>query len=75
MTPKHNHHRTLAALCGIKEEVLGDRINDLIRLRYPLSEELSILRRRDEDPEAFRTYYAYAEECKARARAEWEVTP
>ena len=68
-------HRTLAALCGFLPSACGDRVNELVRLRYSLSEELAILRRRDEDPDGFRAYYEYAEECKARARAEWEVTP
>lgn len=68
-------HRTLAALCGFSEAARGDRVNALVRRRYSLSEELAILRRRDEDPEGFRAYYEYAEECKALARAEWEVAP
>ena len=40
-----------------------------MRERYPLSRELSILRRRDTAPEEFAAYNAYAEECKRRARA------
>ena len=68
-------HRTLAALCGFGQAALGDRVNELMRRRYSLSEELRILRRRDDDPEGFRSYYEYAEECKALARAEWEVAP
>ena len=46
----------------------GQRVNALIRERYTLSEELSLLRRRDEMPDAFASYTAYAEECKARAK-------
>lgn len=55
---------------GIGEAVYGERVNALLRERYTLSEELSILRRRDTVPDEFAAYDAYAEECKARARAE-----
>lgn len=46
----------------------GERVNDLIRQRYSLSEELSILRQRDSKPAEFSEYYAYAEACKAKAK-------
>lgn len=39
-------------------------IERLIRKRYTISDELAILRQRDEKPEEFATYHAYAEECK-----------
>lgn len=39
-------------------------IEKLIRLRYSMSDELAILRQRDEKPEEFAAYNAYAEECK-----------
>jgi hypothetical protein len=39
-------------------------IEKLIRLRYSMSDELAILRQRDEKPEEFAAYHAYAEECK-----------
>ena len=39
-------------------------IEKLIRLRYSVSDEISILRQRDEKPEEFAAYHAYAEECK-----------
>lgn len=48
----------------------NDRVNDLIRERYSLSEELAILRQRDTKPEEFATYNAFAEECKAKVREE-----
>lgn len=75
MTKTKKHHRALATLCDFSEAALGDRVNELVRRRYSLSEELSILRRRDEAPDAFRTYYEYVEQCKLEARAAWEVTP
>lgn len=39
-------------------------IEKLIRLRYSMSDELAILRQRDEKPEEFAAYHAYAEQCK-----------
>lgn len=40
-----------------------------IRAAYSLEEELSVLRRRDSDPERFCAYNAYCEECKRAAKA------
>ena len=50
---------------GAFERVRGDKIEKLIRERYSLSAELAILRQRDEKPDEFKAYNAYAEECKA----------
>ena len=36
-----------------------------IREKYSLSQELAILRQRDEKPEEYAAYFAYCEECKA----------
>lgn len=44
-------------------------IEKRIRLRYSVSDELAILRQRDEKPLEFAAYHVYAEECK-RAVAE-----
>lgn len=48
----------------------SERVNALIRERYSDSEELSILRQRDEKPSQFAEYFAFCEECKCRAKAE-----
>ena len=48
----------------------SERVNALIRERYSDSEELSILRQRDEKPSQFAEYFAFCEECKKRAKAE-----
>ena len=48
----------------------SERVNALIRERYSDSEELSILRQRDEKPTEFAEYYEYCEDCKSRAKAE-----
>ena len=48
----------------------SERVNALIRERYSESAELSILRQRDEKPSKFAEYFAFCEDCKARAKAE-----
>lgn len=48
----------------------SERVNALIRERYSDSEELSILRQRNEKPSQFAEYFAFCEGCKSRAKAE-----
>lgn len=43
-------------------------VESLIRKRYSISAELSILRQRDTKPDEYAAYNAYAEQCKADAR-------
>lgn len=62
--------RRLAELNGKKEEIYGQMVNELIRKKYSLSEELSILRKKDEKPEEWAEYNAYCEECKKQAKLE-----
>ena len=45
-----------------------EAVNAKIRERYDLSNELAILRQRDEKPDEYQAYYAYCEECKAWAK-------
>lgn len=45
-------------------------VERLIRERYSVADELGILRQRDTKPEEFAAYNAFAEACKAQARAE-----
>lgn len=45
-------------------------VERLIRERYTVADELGILRQRDTKPEEFAEYNAFAEQCKAEARAE-----
>lgn len=54
------------------EEDYGNQVNDLIRRRYSLSEELGILRQKDEKPDEYRAYFAFCEECKSKAKVELE---
>ena len=57
------------------EETLsyGELVNLFIRERYSLSEELAIIRQKDEKPEEYQVYYNYCEECKLRAKQILEV--
>lgn len=55
-----------------------EAVNDEIRKRYTVSQELAILRQRDEKPDEYAEYYAYCEACKAKFKAlkenlEWEI--
>ncbi len=56
-----------------KQEKYESRVSALIRAKYTLNQELSILRQRDTKPAEFAEYNAYAEECKAKAKAELEA--
>lgn len=59
---------------GRTEELYAARVSAMIRERYSVDAELAILRQRDDKPEEFAAYNAYAEDCKARARAELELS-
>lgn len=63
-----NQHYLLMQKCGAADAYYGDLVNRLVRERYSLSEELSLLRRRDEAPEAFAAYSSFVESCKRTAR-------
>lgn len=55
---------------------LGDKTNDeyelyvnsLIRQKYSLSNELAIIRQKDEKPLEWQEYFNYVEECKKQAK-------
>ena len=46
----------------------GEKVNDLIRSKYSLSEELAILRQRDTKPAEFAEYNSFVENCKIKAK-------
>ena len=60
----------LAKLNGTAARLYPKLVSELIRRKYDTEDELAILRQKDEKPDEFAAYYAYAEECKAEARAE-----
>lgn len=45
-------------------------VNNKIRERYTLSQELAILRQRDSKPIEYQEYFDYCEACKAEAKTE-----
>ena len=47
-----------------------DLVESLIRQKYTISNELAILRQKEDKPEEFQEYYSYAEQCKATAKTE-----
>ncbi len=60
----------LACKNGMQDACYGDCVNRKMRRRYSISQELAILRQRDEKPQEFAEYNAYAQACKAEAKAE-----
>ena len=61
----------LAKVNGLEEEIAAQEIDHLIRKKYTLSHELSILRQKEVKPEEFAEYNTYAEECKAIIKAQF----
>lgn len=47
-----------------------ERVEQLIRERYSLNQELAIQRQRDTKVDEFNEYFAYCEECKQKAKIE-----
>lgn len=44
------------------------RVEELMRARYSLSDELALMRQRDTKPAEFAAYFDYAEQCKQQAK-------
>lgn len=49
-------------------------VENRIRAKYTLNNELAILRQRDSKPLEFAEYNDYVEKCKAEVKAEMEVS-
>ena len=47
---------------------LEELVEQKIRERYSLNQEFEVQRKRDTEPEEFRDYYSYVEECIAWAK-------
>jgi len=58
----------LAIKFGKQEELYPALVEELIRQRYNISQELAIHRQRDTKPTEFAEYNSYCEECKATAK-------
>lgn len=57
----------------VDESAYKAAVERLIREQYTVADELGILRQRDTKPEEFAAYNAFAEACKAQAKAMWNV--
>lgn len=64
--------KTMRALAksGRGEEAYAIRVGELVRAWYSVSDELAILRQREDKPEEFQAYNAFAKACKAQAHRE-----
>ena len=60
--------KRLSKLNGTLDSLYGEQVNTLIRKRYTISQELAIMRQRDEKVEEWEAYNAYCEECKVIAK-------
>ena len=49
------------------------RVQQSIRERYSVDDELAILRQPDTNPDEFAAYYEYAEQCKAQAKKQMQL--
>lgn len=45
-----------------------DEVNKLVREKYSLSEELSLLRQKESKEDEYQVYYDYVESCKNQAK-------
>lgn len=62
--------KRIAIANGTLRDEYETLVNRKIRLRYTLSQELSLHRKRDSHPEEFAEMDAYIEQCIAEAKAE-----
>lgn len=49
------------------------RVQQSIRERYSVDDELAILRQRDTKPDEFAAYFEYAEQCKTQAEKQMQL--
>lgn len=58
----------LAILANKQEEVKGQVIEELIKQRYSITQELAINRQREDKPNKFNEYNEYCNKCKEYAK-------
>ncbi len=58
-----------------KIEYYKELVSQKIRGKYSQDAELAVLRQRDEKPEEYKEYFAYAEKCKQEAKEEVAKLP
>ena len=59
----------LAKKNGTINKIYNRMVDNLICKKYSYSAQISIIRQKDEKPEEFAEFYAYAEQCKAEVKA------
>lgn len=50
------------------------RVEELIRQKYTISQELAILRQQVTKNEEYQEYFSYCEQCKAQAKIEYNIS-
>lgn len=60
----------LARINGDAESLYNALVEEKIRARYAVGDELAIVRQRDRKPQEFAEYDSYCEECKREAKEE-----
>ena len=63
----------LAKENGITREMYKARILELIRERYSVSDEISLIRQKEDKPLEYAEYDAFVESCKAQAKKEYGI--
>ena len=66
---------TVVPYTAEEKKALEDKETErLIAERYSVKQELAILRQKETKPEEFAEFFAFAEECKAKAKTLYNVT-
>ena len=65
----------LAKRNGTIERIKSYLVDEKISAKYSVSEQIAILRQRDEKPDEFAAFYEYAEQCKAAVKAYIDCPP
>lgn len=60
----------LARLNGNAQSLYHALVEEKIRARYTVGDELAVVRQRDRKPQEFAEYDAYCEKCKREAKEE-----
>ena len=60
----------LARLNGNAQSLYHELVEEKIRARYTVGEELAVVRQRDRKPQEFAEYDSYCEKCKMEAKKE-----
>ena len=55
------------------QSLYEERVVELIRQKYTLSQELAILRQQTTKPEEYQEYFEYCEYCKAQAKIQYSI--